>query len=60
MKKYDPKSKIASEFICDDEIRDTLSFAKENCGNKELVESILEKACAFKGYGIMMDMALLE
>ena len=60
MKKYDLKSKIASEFICDDEIRDTLSFAKENCGNKELVESILEKACAFKGISHREAALLLE
>ena len=60
MKKYDPKSKIASEFICDDEIRDTLSFAKENCGNKELVEDILEKARACKGISHREATLLLE
>ena len=46
---YNPKSKIASEFICDSEIQDTMRYARENCNNRELVDSILEKARACKG-----------
>ena len=41
---YNPKSLKAEEFISDEEILDTLSYAKENKANKELIRSILEKA----------------
>ncbi|MBR2318101.1 MAG: [Bacteroidaceae bacterium] len=57
---YNPKSKIAGEFISDNEIRDTLRYARENCGNRELVESILEKARAFKGISHREAALLLE
>ena len=57
---YNPKSKIASEFICDDEIKDTLRYARENCNNRELVDSILEKAHAFKGISHREAALLLE
>ena len=57
---YNPKSKIASEFICDDEIKDTLRYARENCNNRELVDGILEKARAFKGISHREAALLLE
>lgn len=57
---YNPKSKIASEFICDDEIKDTLRYARENCNNRELVDGILEKARAFKGISHREATLLLE
>ena len=41
---YNPKSLRAEEFIDDDEIRDTLSYAEANKDNYELIDSILEKA----------------
>lgn len=44
MYKYDPKSLKADEFINNEEILDTLSYAEENKNNIELIKSILEKA----------------
>ena len=46
---YNPKSHNADEFISHDEILETLSYAKENKNNLELVDSILEKARKMKG-----------
>ena len=57
---YNSRSAKATEFICDEEIRSTLSFARENCGNKELVDSILEKARSFKGLTHREAALLLE
>lgn len=44
MKKYDPRSLIAEEFISDAEIRDTLAYAEEHKNDRELIDRILEKA----------------
>ena len=41
---YNPKSLIADEFIDHQEILDTLAYADANKSNKELIESLLEKA----------------
>lgn len=41
---YNPKSMHADEFINDDEIRETLSYAEANKNNLNLINSILEKA----------------
>ena len=60
MNMYNPNSKRAREFICDDEIRDTLLYAKENSSNRELVESILERARSFKGISHSEAALLLE
>lgn len=49
MAKYNPKSKKADEFISDEEIRATLSYAEENMDNLALVDEILEKARLRKG-----------
>ena len=46
---YDPRSKIAEEFIADEEIQATLAWAQENKSNRELIDSILDKAETFKG-----------
>lgn len=46
---YNPKSMKAEEFISDDEIRETLSFAEENKDNIGLIDSIIEKAKLRKG-----------
>lgn len=46
---YDVKSKKAEEFISDEEIKKTLEYADSNKNNKELIESIIEKAKALKG-----------
>ena len=57
---YDIKSKIAEEFISDEEIRDTMEYAKNNSGNKELVKSILQKARECKGITHREAALLLE
>ena len=44
MATYDPKSLKAEEFINDEEIRATLTYAQENKDNVELIDSILSKA----------------
>ena len=46
---YNPKSLEAEEFICHEEILDTLDYAEKNKNNIELVEKILEKAKLKKG-----------
>lgn len=46
---YDVKSKIAEEFIDDGEILDTMEYARANRSNRELIESLLEKAAEYKG-----------
>lgn len=57
---YNPKSRTASEFICDDEIKDTLRYARENCNDRAMVDAILEKARAFKGISHREAALLLE
>ena len=57
---YNSKSTIATEFISDSEIRATMEYARENCGNRALVESVLEKARAFKGLTHREAALLLE
>ena len=46
---YQVTSLKAEEFISDQEIRETLAYADENCGNAEAVGKILEKARQRKG-----------
>jgi len=46
---YDKKSKNAEEFICHEEILETLKYADENKDNLELVDEILKKAKLGKG-----------
>ena len=46
---YNPKSKIASEFICHEEIEETLAFAEAHKHNREMIRAALEKAENFKG-----------
>ena len=46
---YQPDSKIAEEFISDQEIKDTLAYADANKDNRELIISIIEKAKKLKG-----------
>lgn len=57
---YNPKSLKAEEFINDEEIRATLSYAKENSKNKELIDEILTKAEDMKGIGHREAAVLLE
>ena len=46
---YDPKSLKAEEFICHEEIKDTLKYADENKDNMPLIREILDKARLCKG-----------
>ena len=46
---YNPKSMKADEFISDEEIRETISYAEKNKDNIELIDSIIEKAKLRKG-----------
>lgn len=46
---YDVKSMVASEFISDEEILDTLAYADANKDNLELIDQIIEKAKLQKG-----------
>lgn len=57
---YDPKSKIATEFINDAEILETLRYAQENKDNRELIESLLDRAEDCKGLSHREAAVLLE
>lgn len=57
---YRADSKKAEEFISHDEILDTLKYAEENAGNRELISSIIEKARACKGISHREATLLLE
>ncbi|MEI2999655.1 MAG: hypothetical protein V8T86_01940 [Victivallis sp.] len=57
---YDPKSPKAEEFIDDDEIQATIRFARENRGNRELIEAVLEKAKECKGLSHREALVLLD
>ena len=57
---YNPKSLKAEEFIDDGEIRETLKYAHENRHNRELIDSILEKAKECKGLSHREAAVLLE
>ncbi|MGE5678872.1 MAG: [FeFe] hydrogenase H-cluster radical SAM maturase HydG [Pseudomonadota bacterium] len=57
---YDVKSKRADDFINDEEILATMEYAEKNKNNRELVESIIEKARALKGISHREALVLLE
>lgn len=57
---YDVKSLKAEEFISDEEILDTLEYAKQNKDNRELALQILEKAKLAKGITHREAAVLLE
>lgn len=46
---YNPKSKVATEFINDTEILDTLAYADANKTNQTLINSLIERARDCKG-----------
>lgn len=48
-KMYNAKSNKAEEFINDEEILDTLSYAQANCHNRELIEGLIDRAKDCKG-----------
>lgn len=47
---YDPKSLKAEEFICHEEIEDTLKYADENKDNMPLIREILDKAVCVRDF----------
>lgn len=57
---YNPKSSIATEFISHEEILDTLEYASQQKSNRQLIESIIEKARACKGLSYREAAVLLE
>lgn len=57
---YNAKSNIAEEFICDDEIKQSLIFAAKNANNKEYLNEILQKASIFEGLSHREALTLLE
>ena len=57
---YNSKSKIAEEFIDDEEILKTLAYAKENKNNRKLIRSILDKAAQCKGLTYQEAAVLME
>ena len=46
---YDPKSKVATEFISHEEIETTLAFAEAHKHDRAYIQEALKKAEAFKG-----------
>ena len=57
---YNPKSPKAEEFICHEEILDTLDYAEKNKNNLELIDEIIEKAKKRKGLSHREAAVLLD
>ena len=57
---YNMKSNVATEFIDDKEILESLEYAKVNKNNRELISEILEKAKDCKGLSHREAVLLLE
>ena len=57
---YNIKSKVATEFIDDNEILESLEYAKANKNNRKLINEILEKAKDCKGLSHREAAVLLE
>ncbi|AKA68933.1 [FeFe] hydrogenase H-cluster radical SAM maturase HydG [Clostridium scatologenes] len=57
---YNCKSKIATEFINDEEIKETLDYAEKNKNNRELINSLIERAKDCKGLTHREAAVLLE
>jgi len=57
---YNCKGKTATEFIDDQEILDTIAFAQKNKSNRELIDSILERAKDCQGLTHREAAVLLE
>lgn len=58
--KYDKMSPKAEEFINDREIWDTIAYAKANQDNRELIDSLLERAADCRGLSHREAAVLLE
>ena len=57
---YNPKSLKAEEFICHQEVLDTLAYADANRNNSQLVDQVLNKARERKGLNHREAMILLD
>ncbi len=57
---YDVKSRVATEFIDDKEILDTIAYAKQNKSNRELIERLINRAKDCKGLTHREAAVLLE
>lgn len=57
---YNPKSLKADEFICHQEVLDTLAYADANRNNLQLVDQVLNKARQRKGLSHREAMILLD
>lgn len=57
---YNIKSKVATEFIDNEEILDSIKYAKTNKNNRELINKILEKAKECRGLSHREAAVLLE
>ena len=57
---YNINSMKAEEFISNEEILDTINYATENKSNRELIQSIIEKAKEMKGISHREAAVLLE
>ena len=57
---YNPKSNVATEFIDDAEVRETLAYAAANRNNRKLVNPLLDKARDCKGLTHREAAVLLE
>jgi len=57
---YNPKSSKADEFICNQEVLETLEYAQKNKNNVELIESLIEKAKLRKGLSHREAAVLLD
>ena len=57
---YNVKSNVATEFINDEEILDTLEYAKKNKNNSQLINEIIDKARNYKGISHREALLLLD
>lgn len=57
---YNPKSLKAEEFICHQEVLDTLAYADANKNNVKLIDEVLNKARERKGLSHREAMILLD
>lgn len=60
MTNYNSRSMKAEEFICDEEIKNTLEYSALHKNDKALIEKILEKAVKYEGLDFKEAMVLLE
>ena len=57
---YNPKSHDADEFICHEEVLESLKYAEDNKNNLSVIDKILDKARLGKGLTHREAIILLE